>query len=142
MNLTYFIFQREKWEINCSRKKTHIPWTSPTFTRKKQLIIVITVAKVSLIKKDYAGIFGKCMNLFLLKVKWMKTQIGRLEVSFVLFKSALSYCEYSSIYEDLHRFARSLQHLSAKVFRNKKNCAHMLQIPCKYSEILKQYDIK
>ena len=60
--VTYFIFQREKWEINYSRKKTHIPWTSPTFTLKKQLIIVIIVAKVSLIKKDYAGILGKCMN--------------------------------------------------------------------------------
>ena len=88
--VTYFIFQREKWEINCSRKKTHIPWTSPTFTLKKQLIIVITVAKVSLIKKDYAGILGKCMNLFRLKVKWMRIQIGRLEVSFMKISNDLT----------------------------------------------------
>jgi hypothetical protein len=64
----------------------------------------------------------------------------------------------SSISDDLHRFARHLQHLSAKLFlgnfkrttlklfRNKNNfapiCCKFLANLCKSSEILKQYDVK
>ena len=56
------------------------------------------------------------------------------------------YC--FSISEDLHRFARNLQYLSTKLFRNnnKNNfelmCCTFPANLCKSSEILKQYDVK
>ena len=52
------------------------------------------------------------------------------------------------IYEDLHRCTRNLQHLSAKLFlllflNNFRHATcKFLANPCKYSEILKQYDVK